>query len=191
MFGKDYANITQARKRHTNINFFVRLVLGRPRVCPGDFTGFVLGTNSVKTRDKPWFSPYFTQGKPGKPGFVPGSRRAAQKVYVKKVYVPFSLANITFENSHQALRPRWPGTSVKTAKMPKSASGRVRKVFSALRSESPKTVSCTVRNCVLGCFAPCETGFARCERFFWDSRPRETKSLLALSLKHFWTLWLF
>ena len=45
----------------------------------------------------------FTQWKPGKPGFVPGTnpvkspgqtrgRRAAQKVYVKKAYVPFSLA---------------------------------------------------------------------------------------------------
>ena len=63
--------------------------------------------------------------------------------------------------------------------------GRVRKVFLGLRSESPKTVSCTVRNCLLGCFARCETRFARCERLFWDSRPRETKSLLALSLKHF------
>ena len=64
-------------------------------------------------------------------------------------------------------------------------------MFSLLRNESPKTVSCTVRNCVLGCFAWCETGFARCERLFWDSRPRETKSLLALSLKHFWAFWLF
>ena len=64
-------------------------------------------------------------------------------------------------------------------------------MFSALQSESPTTVSCTVRNCVLGCFARCETGFARCERLFWDSRPRETKSLLALSLKHFWAFWLF
>ena len=34
----------QARKRHININFFVRLVLGR-------------GTNPVKTWDKPRFSP--------------------------------------------------------------------------------------------------------------------------------------
>ena len=63
----------QARKRHININFVVRLVLGRPRVCPDDFTGFVPGTNLVKTWDKPGFSPYFTQWKPGKPGFVPGT----------------------------------------------------------------------------------------------------------------------
>ena len=92
-----------ARKRHININFFVRLVLGRPRVCPGDFTGFVPGTNSVKTCHKPGFPPYFAQWKPGKPRFVPGtspgvslgqtrSRSAAQKVYMKKAYVPFSLA---------------------------------------------------------------------------------------------------
>ena len=62
----------QARERHININFFVQLVLGRPRVCPGDFTGFVPETNPVKTWDKPGLSPYFTQWKPGKPGFVPG-----------------------------------------------------------------------------------------------------------------------
>ena len=67
----------------------------------------------------------------------------------------------------------------------------MRKVFSGLRSESPKTLSCTVRNCLLGCFARCETEFARCERLFWDSWPRGTKSLLALSLKHFWAFWLF
>ena len=53
--------VSQARRRHININFFVRLVLGRPRVCPGDFAGFVPGTNPVKTWDKPGFSPYFTQ----------------------------------------------------------------------------------------------------------------------------------
>ena len=52
---------------------FVRLVLGRPRVRPGDFTGFVPGTNPVKTWDKPGFSPYFTQWKPDFTGFVPGT----------------------------------------------------------------------------------------------------------------------
>ena len=51
-----------------NINFFVRLVLGRPRVCPGDFTGFVPGTNPVKTWDKPGFSPYLHSGSPISPG---------------------------------------------------------------------------------------------------------------------------
>ena len=33
---------------------------------------------------------------------------------------------------------------------------RVRKVFSGLRSESPKTISCTVRSPVLGCCPRCE-----------------------------------
>ena len=95
----------QARKRHINIIFFVRLVLGRPQVCPGDFTGFVPGTNPVKTWDKPGFSPCSTQWKPDFTVFVPGTnpvcprdnrwgRRAAQKVYVKNVYVPFSLARV-------------------------------------------------------------------------------------------------
>ena len=88
------ASSSGKRKAHKH-NFFVRLVLGRHQVCPGDFTGCVPGTHSVKTWDKPGFSPYFTQWKPGKPGTNPGlskGQRAAQRVYVKKVYVPFSLA---------------------------------------------------------------------------------------------------
>ena len=52
----------QARKRHININFLVRLLLGRPRECPWD---------------KPRFSSYFTQWKPslslGQTQFVPGT----------------------------------------------------------------------------------------------------------------------
>ena len=78
----------QARKRHININFFVRLVLGRPQVCPGDFTGLVPGTNPVKTWDTPGFSPGLSLGQ----ARLSRGRRVAQKVYVKKVYVPFSLA---------------------------------------------------------------------------------------------------
>ena len=68
-----FVPIDQARKRHINIIFFVRLVLGRPRVCPGDFTGFVPGTNPVKTWGKPGFSHYSTQWKPDFTGFVPGT----------------------------------------------------------------------------------------------------------------------
>ena len=95
------------KARDININFFVRLVLRRSRVCPGDFTGFgfVPGTNPLRTWDKPGFSPYFTQWKPSfhrvcpwdKPSLSLGQsrgRRAAQKVYVKKVYVPSLLARI-------------------------------------------------------------------------------------------------
>ena len=88
----------QARKRHININFLVRLLLGHPGNVPG-------------TKDKPGLSP-------GQSGFVPGTnpgfllilhsgspvcpldkpslslgqfrgRRAADRVYVLKVYVPF------------------------------------------------------------------------------------------------------
>ena len=60
-------------------------------------TGFVPGTKWVCPRDKPRFAPYFTQWKPslslGQTQFVPGTfrgRRAAERVYVLKVYVPFS-----------------------------------------------------------------------------------------------------
>ena len=65
-------------------------------MSPGQ-TGFVPGTNWVCPRDKPRFSSYFTQRKPslslGQIQFVPGTfrgRRAADRVYVLKVYVPFS-----------------------------------------------------------------------------------------------------
>ena len=65
-------------------------------MSPGQ-TGFVPGTKWVCPRDKPRFSPYFTQWKPslslGQTRFVPGTfrgRRAAERVYVLKVYVPFS-----------------------------------------------------------------------------------------------------
>ena len=69
-------------------------------MSPGQ-SGFVPGTKWVCPRDKPRFSPYFTQWKPslslGQTRFVPGTsrgRRAAERVCVLKVYVPFSLAKI-------------------------------------------------------------------------------------------------
>ena len=65
-------------------------------MSPGQ-TGFVPGTKWACPRDKPRFSFYFTQRKPslslGQTRFVPGTfrgRRAADRVYVLKVYVPFS-----------------------------------------------------------------------------------------------------
>ena len=97
----DYS-FAQARKRHINIIFFVRLV--------PVFTGFVPGTNPVCPWDKSGekqgqtqeFSLFYTVEARfhrvcpwDKPGLSQGQsrgRRAAQKVYVKKVYVPFSLA---------------------------------------------------------------------------------------------------
>ena len=63
----------QARKRHVNISFFVRLVLGRPRVCPGISPCLSLGQIRWTTWDKPGFSPYFTQWMPDFTGFVPGT----------------------------------------------------------------------------------------------------------------------
>ena len=75
----------QARKRHININFLVRLPLGRPPVCPRDKPSlslgqtFVPGTNPGCPWDKPGFSSYFTQWKPslsqGQTQFVPGTIR--------------------------------------------------------------------------------------------------------------------
>ena len=62
--------------RHFSTIFARHLFSGpfcNPLICPGDFTGFVPGTNPVKIWDKPGFSPYFTQWKPDFTGFVPGT----------------------------------------------------------------------------------------------------------------------
>ena len=73
-------------------------------------TGFVPGTKWVCPRDKPRFSPFFTQWKPslslGQTQFVPGTfrgRRAAERVYVLKVYVPFSFPSFRQEKRAQRL----------------------------------------------------------------------------------------
>ena len=71
-------------------------------MSPGQ-TGFVPGTKWACPRDKPGISPYFTQRKPssslGQTQFVPGTfrgRRAAERVYVLKVFVPLSFPNTNF-----------------------------------------------------------------------------------------------
>ena len=72
-------------------------------MSPGQ-TGFVPGTKWGCPRDKLRFSPYFTHRKPssslGQTQFVPGTfrgRRAAERVYVLKVYVLLSFEIIIFE----------------------------------------------------------------------------------------------
>ena len=69
--------LNSGKKKAHKHKLFCPVVLGRPRVCPGDFTarGFVPGTNPVKTWDKPGASPYFTQWKTDFTRFVPGTNR--------------------------------------------------------------------------------------------------------------------
>ena len=61
-------------ERKINTNLLVRLPLGRPQECPG--------RNLLCPRDKPKFSPYFTQRKPslsqGETQFVPGTMPGTQ-----------------------------------------------------------------------------------------------------------------
>ena len=64
--------VSGKKKAHKH-KLFCPVGLGTPRVCPGDFTGFVPGTNPVKTWDTPGFSPCFTQWKPDFTGFIPGT----------------------------------------------------------------------------------------------------------------------
>ena len=73
----------QARKRHININILLRLALGRPH-CPRDKPGCPW--------DKSRFSPYLIKWRPSSPLGQTRGRRAAEKVYVVKVDVPFLLA---------------------------------------------------------------------------------------------------
>ena len=132
--------IVQARKRHININFLVRLLLGHPgnvpgtnRVCPRDKVGLSQGQTQV--------SSYFTQRKPslslGQTRFVPGTfrgQRAADRVYVLKVYVPFSFPNcfgrLKFSASAQGKReenevkPRNKKTENVKSKMPQKGVGK-------------------------------------------------------------------
>ena len=73
------ATEVQARKRHININFLVRLVLGRPRVCLGDKPGLSLGQTQV-------FSLFYTVEAGlslGQTQFVPGTNPWAEGWYKK------------------------------------------------------------------------------------------------------------
>ena len=87
---------------HININFLSGWSWDDPGFVPGISPGLSLGQIQWKPGDKPGFSPYFTQWKPDfhrvcpwdKPGLSLGQsrgRRAAQKVYVKKMFVTWPL----------------------------------------------------------------------------------------------------
>ena len=86
---------SSGKKKAHKHKLFCPVGLGTTPDLSGDFTGFVPGTNPVKTlsytvearfhRACPWDKPGLSQGQSR-------GRRAAQKVYVKRVYVPFSLA---------------------------------------------------------------------------------------------------
>ena len=93
----------------------------------------------------------------------------------------------------QALRPRRPGTSVKTAKMPKSACfRRVPKVIWCLWAESLKRVSRTVQTLRRTGGSSLKQGFALCKGMAWDSHPGGPKTCFALSLSTFgWAFWPF
>ena len=67
-----FGDISGKKKAHKH-KLFCPVGLGTTPGLSEDFTGFVPGTNPVKTWDKPGFSPYFTQWKPDFTGFVPGT----------------------------------------------------------------------------------------------------------------------
>ena len=65
--------VFSGKKKAHKHKLFCSVGLGTTPGLSRDFTGFVPGTNPVKTWDKPGFSPYFTQWKPDFTGFVPGT----------------------------------------------------------------------------------------------------------------------
>ena len=102
MLGCGVSIVASGKKKAHKHNFFCPVGLGTPPppVCPGDFTGFVPGTNSVKSPGQMWvFSLFYivearqTRVCPrDKPSLSLGQtrgRREAQKVYVKKSLCAF------------------------------------------------------------------------------------------------------
>ena len=90
------------KKAHKH-KLFGPVALGTPRECPRDKPGLSPGQSGFVPGTNPGFSSYFTQRKPGlslgQTRFVPGTfrgRRAADRVYVFKVYVPFSFPKKVF-----------------------------------------------------------------------------------------------
>ena len=80
-----------------------------------------------------------------------------------------SLLN-SFEDSGVAT-PRW--YKCQNSQHAQKCLGRVRcaeGVFGPLGRELQSSLLHGVKPCFM-----CETGFARCERLFWDSQPRDTK----------------
>ena len=73
-------------------------MLGRPRECPGDKLGLSLGQTHFFSRDKPRFSPHFTQWKPSLsqgqtqfvPGTIPGTKRGRKSLCVKSLCAFFA-----------------------------------------------------------------------------------------------------
>ena len=105
---RDYRLISGKKKAHKH-KLFGPVALGTPRECPRDKPGL----SPVCPGDKPRFSSYFTQRKPslslGQTRFIPGTfrgRRAADRVYVLKVYVPFSFPIIFKDQRSGCLRVR-------------------------------------------------------------------------------------
>ena len=104
-------DVSQARKGHININLLVRLLLGHPgnvpgtnRACPRDKVGLSQGQTQV------FFLFYTAEASLslGQTQFVPGTfrgRRAADRAYVLKVYVPFSFPSFRQELPKNLLRP--------------------------------------------------------------------------------------
>ena len=84
-----------------------------------------------------------------------------------------------------ALRNRGPGTSVKTAKMPKSAYGECYKSCGAFRPRVPKVSLAPSKPCFRTGGNCLKRGFAPCKRLFWESHLGGPKTPLAPSLSTF------
>ena len=86
----------QARKRHININFLVRLLLGRPgnvpgtnRVCPGDKVGLSQGQTQVFSLFYIAEAQFVPGTNPVCPWDIPGTKGGRKSLCVKSLRASF------------------------------------------------------------------------------------------------------
>ena len=84
----------QARKRHININFLVRLLLGHPGNVPGDKPGLSPGQSGFVPGTNPGFLFILHSGSPVRPWDKPSLSlgHSGDEGQLLKVYVPLSFS---------------------------------------------------------------------------------------------------
>ena len=99
-FRNFFRKVPQARKRHININFLVRLLLGHPgnvpgtnRVCPGDKVGLSQGQTQVFFLFYTAEAQFVPGTNPVCPWDIPGTKGGRQSLRVKSLcafFVPYN-----------------------------------------------------------------------------------------------------
>ena len=91
--------LSQARKRHININFLVRLLLGRPREYPGDKPGLSLGQTHFVPGTRPGLLLVLHNGRPVCPRDL-SAPKSRDSLRLRRRFLPLP------EKSRDFLRPQ-------------------------------------------------------------------------------------